>query len=59
MNHLRPDEGVSCLPNGGEFYQECLRWHLSMDMTPDQVHQRGLQEIKRIKAEMEEVSRTL
>ncbi len=55
MKHLRDREGVSGLPNGPAFYQACLDWHLSLSMTPDQVHETGKREVARIRAEMEKV----
>ncbi len=53
--HTRSKEGVLSLPNGKSFYKECLTWHLETEMTPEEVHEKGLQEIKRIKSKMLEV----
>ncbi|XP_069104118.1 uncharacterized protein [Argopecten irradians] len=48
MNNTRPDTGVNTIDNGAEFYKACLKWHLSADMTPEEVHNLGLQEVQRI-----------
>ncbi|KAL5005465.1 hypothetical protein ScPMuIL_018921 [Solemya velum] len=37
------------------FYQACLKWHLSVDMTPQDVHDEGLREVERITTAMEEI----
>jgi uncharacterized protein (DUF885 family) len=46
------DDGVWKLPDGDEFYSQCLRSNTSTDYTPEQVHTIGLQEVERIEAEM-------
>lgn len=38
--------------NGSEYYRACLKWHLSFDMTPEEVHRTGLEEVERIHKEM-------
>ncbi|XP_033759881.1 uncharacterized protein LOC117342028 [Pecten maximus] len=48
MAHTRPGTGVNTLANGEEFYRACLKWHLSVDMSPEEVHNLGLQEVERI-----------
>ena len=56
MKSCRPREGVDSIPGGAEFYQQCLKWHSSLDITPDEVHKTGLAEMARIRKEMERVS---
>lgn len=51
--------GVSTLSNGAEYYKACLRWHLSYDMSPEDVHQVGLNEVERIHGEMVKIVRKL
>lgn len=48
--------GISETPNGEEYYAYQVRSYTTTDMTPDQIHQLGLSEVARIRAEMEEVS---
>ncbi|XP_061194161.1 uncharacterized protein LOC133202363 [Saccostrea echinata] len=55
FQHVRSGYGVSSWDNGGEFYKECLRWHLSLDLSPEEVHHKGLQEVERISSEMKKV----
>ncbi|CAM3124269.1 DUF885 domain-containing protein [Asticcacaulis taihuensis] len=40
------------LPNGKAFYQSQVREYATVDMTPEQIHQIGLDEVAKIKAEM-------
>jgi len=56
MKSCRPREGIDSIPGGAEFYQQCLKWHTSLDVTPDEVHEIGLAEMARIRKEMERVS---
>jgi len=46
------DAGVWKLPDGEAYYAWKLRWETSTDLTPEQVHEIGLQEVDRIKDEM-------
>ena len=46
---------ASELPNGWEFYTHRIQFFTSLDLTPQEVHQIGLDEVKRIRAEMEAV----
>jgi uncharacterized protein (DUF885 family) len=46
------DAGVWKFPNGEEYYAYKLRDETSIDLTPEEVHQIGLAEVDRIKAEM-------
>ena len=55
MPNTRQGLGVSSLPNGAEYYKACLKWHTSLDITPEEVHQKGLAEVDRIAKEMEKV----
>ena len=49
--------GASELPNGRDYYAHRVRMFTTLDVTPDQVHQTGLAEVARIRAEMEQVMR--
>ena len=44
--------GVWKLPQGDAYYRWCLKYHTTTDLTPDQVHQLGLQEVARLQAEI-------
>jgi uncharacterized protein (DUF885 family) len=45
--------GVGALPRGLEYYDERLAYATTTGMTADEVHEFGLQEVARIRAEME------
>ncbi len=45
--------GVHALPEGDEFYKYRLKSITTTDMTADQIHQLGLDEVRRIRGEME------
>lgn len=47
--------GASALPDGRDFYRHRVRMYTTTDLTPDEVHQLGLAEVKRIRGEMEQV----
>jgi uncharacterized protein (DUF885 family) len=47
--------GLSAVPNGKEWYAHLVRLYTTTDMTADQIHELGLSEVKRIRAEMERI----
>jgi uncharacterized protein (DUF885 family) len=47
--------GASALPNGRAYYEHRVRSFTTLDVTPEEVHQIGLQEVTRIRAEMEAI----
>ncbi len=47
--------GASALPNGRDYYRFCVRKFTTLPLTPEQVHNTGLQEVKRIRSEMDEI----
>lgn len=55
MPKTRSGLGVNTMANGSKYYQACLKWHLSFDMSPEEVHNIGLQEVDRIHSEMVQV----
>ncbi len=46
---------ASALPNGRDYYRHCVRKFTTLDITPDEVHETGQREVKRIRAEMDEI----
>jgi uncharacterized protein (DUF885 family) len=46
---------VRDLPDGADFYSYLVRWHTTTDLTPQQIHQIGLEQVKQIRAQMEQV----
>ncbi|MEX2560973.1 MAG: DUF885 domain-containing protein, partial [Pirellulales bacterium] len=53
----RGEVGASALPKGRDFYRHRVRQFTTLDLEPQQVHDVGLAEVARIKAEMHEVIR--
>ncbi|WP_394693500.1 DUF885 domain-containing protein [Hyphobacterium sp.] len=51
----REELGISSVPNGRAQYQALVRYHTTLDTSPEEVHQRGLAEVARIRAEMEAI----
>lgn len=46
---------ASDLPQGKAFYENRIRHYTTLDMTADEIHQLGLEEVKRIRSEMDEI----
>jgi len=51
----RDSIGQSLLPNGSAWYEHLARSFTTTRMTPDEIHRLGLEEVKRIRGEMEKV----
>lgn len=51
----RTSIGASELPNGREYYAQRVKYFTTLDMSVDEIHQLGLQEVKRIRSEMEQI----
>ena len=47
--------GLGRYPGGEEAYRALVRYHTSLDVTPEEVHRLGLEEVARIDARMAEV----
>ena len=52
-NTSEQSQGVHANPNGDAYYAYRLNAMTTTDMTPDQIHELGLSEVKRLRAEME------
>jgi uncharacterized protein (DUF885 family) len=50
-----PQVGVWQRPNGDEYYAFLARSYTTTNLTPEQIHQKGLAEAARIRAEMEKI----
>eukprot|EP00092_Neocalanus_flemingeri_P033658 GFUD01036589.1.p1 GENE.GFUD01036589.1~~GFUD01036589.1.p1 ORF type:complete len:569 (-),score=198.07 GFUD01036589.1:57-1763(-) len=56
----RPQIAATSLPGcGSEFYKACLKFHTSIDLTAEEIHQKGVQEVARIEGEMKEIMKEL
>ena len=54
--HVRPADSLSSIPNGREDYAILVRRLTTTDMSPDQIHTLGEQEVKRIEGEMQAIA---
>ena len=57
--HARTTLGASSLPGGKRFYEEQIYIYATVDMTAEEIHQLGLSEVARIRAEMETIIKDL
>jgi len=50
-------ESIACasLPNGKAYYEFLVKEYTTLDLTPQQIHETGLSEVKRIRGEMDAV----
>jgi uncharacterized protein (DUF885 family) len=51
----RQTTAAVALPDGPSLYAYNVRWHTTTSMSPEQIHEIGLAEVKRIRAEMDKV----
>jgi len=47
--------GISKIPNGKAFYQSRIEYYTTLPLSPEEIHQKGLEEVALIKLRMEEV----
>lgn len=57
LEAARSRVGLSSLPDGEAWYRQLVRNTTTTDLTPDQIHRIGLDEVARIRSEMESVRR--
>lgn len=43
------------MPNGEEYYEHKVRYHTTLDRSPEKIHETGKQEVKRIRNQMMEI----
>ena len=53
--NARTSIATASLPDGEAFYENRVSYYTTLEMTSDQVHELGLQEVKRIRGEMEAI----
>ena len=53
----RTSLGASELPHGERFYSAQIQKYATLEMTPQEIHQVGLEQVARIRGEMEEIIR--
>jgi uncharacterized protein (DUF885 family) len=56
LPHCARSDSVSAQPRGAEYYALQVREHTTTNLTPQQIHDIGLREVARIRAEMDRVA---
>ena len=55
--HLRDEiSATKGYPSGDEYYRDCLLFHTTTQMTPDEIHTLGLTEVKRVRDQMQAIA---
>lgn len=54
-SQARGNDGAWSLPDGAAYYADALKSETTTDLTPEQIHQTGLQEVARIHREMQAI----
>jgi len=49
------DIGISNWPNGSQYYEQRIRYYTTLDISPEEVFEKGHSEVKRIRIEMEDI----
>ena len=55
LSTSRNSIGISDVPNGSKWYEVLSNYHTTTNLSPDEIHDIGLNEIKRIRSEMEKI----
>ena len=55
MPYARRTPSVTSLPGGKEYYRACLKWHLSLNITPKEIYDLGEAEVHRISGNIKKV----
>ena len=55
LPNSRESIGLSDIPDGAAWYEYAARYHTTTNLTPDEIHNIGLKEVKRIRNEMEQI----
>jgi uncharacterized protein (DUF885 family) len=56
LPHCRKSDSAAALPGGAAWYASRVKAHTTTDLTPDQIHQIGLDEVARIGKRMDEIA---
>ena len=55
LPNSRDSIGIKDIPNGSDYYEFLAKYYTTTDLTPEEIHNIGLKEIKRIRLEMEQI----
>ena len=55
MTNCRTTAGISSVEGGAEYYQYLIEFYTTTDLSADEIHQMGLDEVSRIRLEMQKI----
>ena len=55
MTNCRQTAGISSVEGGAEYYQYLIEFYTTTDLSADEIHQMGLDEVSRIRQEMQRI----
>lgn len=55
LPRCRQTTGMKDLPHGRAWYRQAVRSYTTTELSPDEIHQKGLSEVRRLKGEMRKV----
>ena len=55
LPNCRKDVGINSVPGGEDYYQYLIRYFTTTNMSPQEIHDLGLSEVARIRAEMDAI----
>ena len=55
MTNCRTTAGINSVKGGADYYQYLIEYYTTTDLTADEIHQTGLDEVKRIRQEMQTI----
>ncbi len=59
VQHCRTAEGIWSLPQGTEMYRFLVRYHTTTDLSPEEIHETGRDEVERISKGIEKIMRKI
>jgi len=59
VKETRAGLGVSSLPNGKEMYKSQVKFHAGNALTPEEIHQFGLQRVEEISEEILQIGKRM
>ena len=57
LPEARTEIGVTANPGGRDCYRASVRYHVTLPLAPEEIHESGLRQMERIQAEMREIGR--
>ena len=55
ISKSRESIGIGDVPGGKQYYEYLAKYYTTTELSPDEIYEIGIEEIKRIRTEMEEI----